>query len=227
VIRSPVLQSLAAVVVAVGCTSNTGGSSSTTTTTTTVAARVTSAPATRPSAAPTTKAPVAKSATHPLCTVGQLTLDYYGKITLHGTDFALVRIRNVATQRCTLTGPILITGIDSSGGTDTSTLTYLITNPIVLSPNALRVAVTGGPPPGEVVADLSLAADPRRDPSSSNGLCNRHGVTPSSWRLTFPSGTRTVANTAPTPTPGTSGSTSLATCHGQLSPSTPVTPEHA
>jgi hypothetical protein len=225
-IRSPILPLLAVLVVAVGCSRNSSGSSSTTATTVKVATRATTAPTTRPSAETTTKAP-AKSAKYPLCAVGQLTLDYYGKIALRGNDFALIRIRNVATQRCTLTGPILVTGINSGGGADTPTLTYPITNLIVLSPNALRVAVTGGPPPGEVVADLSLAADSRRDPSSSNGLCNRHGVTPSSWRLTFPTGTRTVANTASTPTPGTSGSTSLATCRGQLNPSTPVSPEPA
>jgi hypothetical protein len=179
----------------------------------------------RPAPRPTTKTPPATPARYPSCTAGQLTLDYYGKTTHHGNDFALIRIRDAAIQPCALTGPIAVVGIGSGGATDTPTLTYTVTNGIVLTPNAARVSVTGPPPPGEVVADLSLAADYRDDPSSANGLCNRQGVTPSSWRLTFPDGPRTVANTALTPTPGTTGSSGLATCRGQLNPSGPVTRE--
>ena len=221
--RSRALPMLVVAVLAAGCGTTSSSSSSTT-----VTAPVTATSATtRPSLTPTTNAATATTVKFASCAVGQLALDYYGKTTRRGNDFALIRMRNVATQRCTFTGPIEVTGIDSAGGADTSTLAYSVTSPFVLSPNAVRVSVTGPPPPGEVVADLSLAADYRDDPSSPNALCNRHGVTPSSWRLTFPDGTRTVANLALTPTPGSSGSSGLATCRGQLNPSTPVKPEPA
>jgi hypothetical protein len=206
-----------------GCASS-SSSSAVSTSTLTVAA-VTTSPTTRPSPKPTARTAPATPARYPSCTVGQLTLDYYGKTSRHGNDFALIRIRDTATQPCALTGPIALVGIGSGGTTDTPTLTYAVTNRIVLTPNAARVSVTGTPPPGEVVADLSLAADYRDDPTSANALCNRQGVTPSSWRLTFPDGSTVVANTALTPTPGTTGSSGLVTCRGHLNPAGPVTRE--
>jgi hypothetical protein len=221
--RPQTVLALTFLLLAAGCASS-SSSSAVTTSTVTVAA-VTTSPTTRPSPKPTTETPPATPARYPSCTVSQLTLDYYGRTTHHGNDFALIRIRDTAIQPCALTGPVGVVGIGSGGSTDTPTLMYAVMNGIVLTPNAARVSVTGPPPRGEVVADLTLAADYRDDPSSAGGLCNRQGVTPSSWRLTFPDGPRMVANTALIPNPGTTGLSGLATCRGQLNPSAPVTRE--
>jgi hypothetical protein len=224
-IRSQVLLLVAVAVLAVGCSSTSNNSSSTTTLTN--GASVTTSPTTAKVPTPTTRKPTSRPAKYPSCTVGQIKLDYYGKSIRRGNDFALIRIRDLATTRCTLTGPIVAIGISSSGATDTSSLTYPVPAGIVLSPNAPLVPVTGSPAPGEVVADLSLAADYRVDPTNVTALCDRHGVTPASWRLTFPGGALTVANTTSTPTPGTVGTPGLLTCRGALSPPSPVTPEPA
>lgn len=217
---------LLAVVLAAGCSSTSNGSSSSTTSTA-AATEPTTTTTKAPGPKPTTKTPPATPVRYPSCTVNQLALDYYGRSNRHGNDFATIRIRDNGNQPCTLTGPIVVTGLNGGGGTDTPTLTYPVTSGIVLTANAVRVSVAGPPPPGEVVADVSLSAQYRVDTSAANRLCNGLGVTPSSWRLTFPGGTRTVANTALVPTPGTTGSSGLLTCRGQLNPSAPVTREPA
>src|SRR5260221_10079157 len=198
---------LTVLLLAAGCSSS-SSSSGVTTSPSTVAA-VTTSPTTRPSPTSTTRTPPATPARYPSCAVGQLALDYYGKTTRHGNDFALIRIRDTAAQPCALTGPITVVGLGTSGATDTPTLTYAVTNGIVLTANAARVAVAAAPPAGEVVGDLTLAADYRDDPTSPGALCTRQGVTPSSWPLTFPDGPRTVARPALTSNPGTTRSSRL------------------
>jgi hypothetical protein len=70
------------------------------------------------------------------------------------------------------------------------------------------------------VANLLLAAEYRDDPTSPNGLCSEHVVVPAFWRLVFPDGTMTVANSSYDP--GYPNFSSLQTCRGELDTPQPV-----
>lgn len=96
-------------------------------------------------------------------------------------------------------GPIGIVGTDTAGEEVTYKLSYPVAPGLAFSSQAPRVPVGEGPPLGEVVGELGLSAPYRDGPYPPSYLCVGHDVTPSFWRLSFPTGTMTVRNSSRDP----------------------------
>ena len=156
----------------------------------------------------------------PACRTAQLALSYLGGGAGAGNDFGTVVIRDVSSRPCTLTGPVLATGISQSGRAVTRTLRMNVRGTAVLSPDAgpVRWRAPGrltGTRPGELAGLVTLAAEYRDGPADvDNGDCSPLWVIPATWRIGLPDGTLTVANAASVPLLSTSGG--LVTCRGQL-----------
>jgi hypothetical protein len=87
-----------------------------------------------------------------------------------------------------------LVGSTGSGTADTDHLTYRVAEPLTLTPRTRRIAPGRQVLAGTTVASIEIAAEYRDDPSSPNGLCQAHRVTPSRWQVTLPTGTMSVAN---------------------------------
>jgi hypothetical protein len=161
----------------------------------------------------------------PVCTAGQLAAGFGGAQPGAGNDLASIVIRDTSAAACTLAGPLRLTGLGAAGQPDTTTVSYPVSGPAILSPGAAPASRQGRLAPGELAGTMLLAAPYRDDPASPNGLCTAHQVAPAGWRITLPAGPAiTVPNAVPhwaggglTPDGG------LTTCRGRLSATGPVT----
>lgn len=99
---------------------------------------------------------------------------------------------------------------------------YDADTPITLTAHARPVPSGQLPPRGEVLAEISMSADARDDPSSPTGFCAGHTVTPEQWRLSIAGVSRIVANADAAD--GPAGRSGLATCRGKFNqPSEKIT----
>ncbi len=152
----------------------------------------------------------------PNCQSAQLAIDYYGGGPGGGGDFGSIRIRDITDQPCTLAGSVDLVGTDKAGHAVTTTLTYPIQQPVVLSADAPRVTAGQDAPLGEVAPYLTLGANY----TDAGGLCVAREVIPASWRLSIGDGTLTVPNASNDPDfPQFS---SLLTCGGALDDPIPI-----
>lgn len=156
----------------------------------------------------------------PTCRLSDLAMEYQGGGPAAGSD-SMIRIRNPGPRPCELTGPVALVGTDRAGLEITRTLTIPVDTDLVLTAHAHRVEPGHAGSSGEIVAAVMLAAEYRDDPSSPDGLCRRHQVIPTYWRLTLPGGViRNVANTSTgVSDPGYSG---LVTCRGRFNALAPI-----
>jgi hypothetical protein len=158
---------------------------------------------------------IAEPAT-PNCQTAQLAIDYYGGGPSGGGDFGSIRIRDTTDQPCTLSGSVRLVGTDKTGHAVTTTLTYPIEQPIVLTPDAPRATLGQSPPLGEVAPSLTVGANY----TDAGGACVAREVVPATWRLSLADGTLTAPNVSDDPNfPEFS---SLLTCGGALDNSIPI-----
>lgn len=120
----------------------------------------------------------------PACRAGQLALAHYGGGPATGNDFGDIGLRDVSSAPCRLTGPIRVAGLDRRRRRVTPTLTSRVTGPAILSPRA----VAAHAPTGQLVGSIALSAEYRDDPTSPDGSCRIHLITPASWQVTVPGG---------------------------------------
>jgi hypothetical protein len=157
----------------------------------------------------------------PACGIGQLALDYEGGGAGAGNDFGGVRIRDIGDEPCELVGPIRIVGVNRAGKPVTTRLTYTVKPNLTLSPRAAVVPPGQTPLLPEITALLGLSAEYRDLGTAADGLCANNQIVPASWQLSFPDGTRTVANSSNDA--GYPGFSSLLTCEGELNTPEPIT----
>jgi hypothetical protein len=146
------------------------------------------------------------------CEVASLTLDYLAGGADMGDDFGDIVIRTAGSLPCTLIGPITVIGLDAAGRADTTTVHFRTAPAFVLTPHPATVPHGQPEPVGTVVGDLGVFAEYRDDPTSRDGLCERHRVIPTTWLVTFTDGRQlTVANQD-----DQVGEPALLTCFGRL-----------
>lgn len=159
----------------------------------------------------------------PDCTASQLALTYLGGGAGAGSDFGTVLVRDTSARPCTLTGPLLVTGLGADGRADTTTIRGSVSGVSVLTPHAGPIrwrppGTLAGTRPGELTDELDLISAYRDGPANvDNGLCTPLWVVPATWRVTFPGGhALTVANADPADQLKLAGSGGLVTCRGRL-----------
>jgi len=160
----------------------------------------------------------------PDCATRQLALSFIGGGAGAGNDFGTLVVRDTAARPCTLSGPLLVTGLGVSGRADTTTTRLPVSGVTVLSPDAGPITshVSGastisGAWPGELAGLVSLVAEYRDSAATSNGLCAPLWVIPTTWRVTFPDGgALLVSNADPGDPVKLTPSGGFVTCRGQL-----------
>lgn len=174
------------------------------------------------SAAPTTRTPIPPPTRvrSPLCTWPELAIDYYGGGAGAGSDFGLIRLRDVAATPCEIGATVRLVGLNAAGVPDTERLTYRAPPFFTLTPRTRRIEAGRQAPTGIAVATIQIAASYRDDPTSANGLCQARRVIPARWRVTLATGSGTVANASnDDPFPAFR---SLLTCAGELDVPSPI-----
>jgi hypothetical protein len=159
----------------------------------------------------------------PACAAGQLALSYLGGAASAGNDFGTVLVRDTSARPCTLTGPLLVTGLGADGRPDTSTRRDPVSGPAVLTPAAGPVrwrppGELAGTRPGELVGMIQLMSEYRDGPADvDRGLCEPLWVTPASWRVVVPGGSAlTIPNADPASPARLVSSGGFVTCRGRL-----------
>jgi hypothetical protein len=216
--RASTLMFVASIALVAGCGGGTAHPAAATNPTTASTSPTTTA-VSNSNPTPTT-VPATVATKHSHCAAADVALDYHGRANRNGIGFATITIRDPAGRACLLVGPVTVSGTNASGAVVTNTLIYPIGAAIVLSANTGPVAPGSLLRPGMAVALLPLAADYRNDPLNPSLPCGRQRVVPTSWRLAFPNGTRTVSNASPG-----SAVSALPTCRGALEPAAPVVAE--
>ena len=167
----------------------------------------------------------------PACAARQLALTYLGGGPGAGNDFGTILIRDISGRACTLTGPLRITGLNTRGSPDTSSVRLGIAGSDVLSPRAGTITRPANPAaalvgvhPGELTGQVELIAEYRDGPPSVNhGLCAPLWVIPATWRVRIPDGILSVANRDPVGHDKLVPSGGLVTCRGRLGGYDPAT----
>jgi hypothetical protein len=126
----------------------------------------------------------------PSCRSAQLAIDYYGGGPGGGGDFGSIRIRDTSDQPCTLAGSVGLVGTDKAGHAVTTTVTYPIQQPVVLTANAPKLTAGQAAPLGEIAPSLTVGATY----TDAGGVCVAREVIPATWRLRVGGGTLTVPN---------------------------------
>jgi hypothetical protein len=154
------------------------------------------------------------------CRGHDLAVDFHSGQPSAGNDGATIIIRNVGTHACQLVGSVMVTGLDAARTPDTQTLRYDPVPGLLLTAGAHPIAEGHEIPRG--IGVLLLMANHRDDPTSANGLCDAHHVTPVSWRLTWPDSISTTVTNLDTH-PVFPDDATLMTCRGHLDTAVPIT----
>jgi hypothetical protein len=154
------------------------------------------------------------------CTWHRLAMNYYGGGAGMGTDFGLIRLRDIAKAPCRLAGRIGLAGLTPSGAVDTVTLIYHVPKALTLTARAARIETGREAPAAVTVASIQIEAEYRDQPHGGPiGLCTRR-VIPARWRVTLATGSATVANVDRSDP--YAGFRRLLTCAGGLNPPVPI-----
>jgi hypothetical protein len=165
----------------------------------------------------------------PACTATQLALTYLGGDPGAGNDFGLISVRDTSGQPCTLTGPLVVTGLNARGSAVTSTIRPEVTGTAVLSPHEGELARgaggrLAGERPGEFIGEVPLYAEYRDGPSVvDNGYCEPLWVVPVTWRVVLPDGKSLTVTNADRSNPSKLvRSGGFVTCRGRMGVAQPA-----
>jgi hypothetical protein len=143
-----------------------------------------SAPALQASRSPDPAAPAAAA-----CVGAQLAVDYVGVTFGTGMNFAPLRIRNVASSDCTLTGNVTVVGLDAAGREVTNSQAFPVAPGLVLTAHTQSVAAGAAVPAGVSIAWVPVAATVR----DAGGYC-ANLVVPKTWSVTIAGVATLIAN---------------------------------
>jgi len=142
-------------------------------------------------------APSPSLAPAPACLASQLSLAFLTGQPNGGHNFGIIAIWDSSAARCSLTGPILVTGLDKAGHPQTARLRYLVAGQGQLTARGTRPGPGMQLIAGQREAPLIVSSMYSLDPANRYRRCTRR-VEPASWRLTFASGgVLTIANADP------------------------------
>jgi hypothetical protein len=147
------------------------------------------------------------------CEPAQLAVDYVGVTFGTGMNFAPLRIRNVASSDCTLTGEVTVVGLDAAGREVTNSQTFPVASALVLTADAPKLAAGTAVPAGVSVAWFAVSATVR----DASGYCPDL-VVPKTWSVTIEGMAMLVANgDGRFPTSGAATATGgIGACGGHL-----------
>ena len=144
----------------------------------------------------------------PDCTPTDLNMQFeFGGIGA-GNAIGMVLVRDTAPWPCTVQGQVRVTGVGGSGRTVTSSVTYRLSAPLVLSAETPRLEPGRPLPLSALVLSLAIVAEYRDDPTEPDGLCTRHSVVPTTWRVDLMGKTYHVGNA--------SADGQMPTCRGRI-----------
>lgn len=160
------------------------------------------------------------------CVPAQLGLAYLAGTPAGDQNFGMIAIWDQSARPCTLTGPIEVSGLDSSWHVMTTVLSYQVTVGTALTAYGIRPRAGMRLARGEHAAPLFVSAGYKYEVPGRHVRCTQR-TEPAAWQLKFGSGgALTVANADPH---GPAGNThaltanhGLLTCRGALDAAQPV-----
>jgi len=146
------------------------------------------------------------------CAAAQLAVDYVGVTSGTGMNFAPLRIRDVASSDCALTGEVTVVGLDAAGREVTNSQAFPVAPGLVLTAHAPSVAAGAAVPAGVSIAWVPVSAAVR----DAGGYCPNL-VVPKTWSVTIEGMATLVANgDGRFPTSGATATGGMGACGGHL-----------
>ena len=174
----------------------------------------------------TTKPAPPPPSTPSACIPADLGAAYLAGHPAGGHDTGIIAIWDRSSSPCTLTGPIMVTGLDRAGHVMTTNLSYQVMVTNVLTARGSRPRAGMRLMAGERAAPLIVSAGYKLDTLHRYRQCAQQ-TEPATWLLTFPvGGALAVANADPHGPArngrGLPANNGLLTCRGVLDAPEPV-----